>query len=62
MQIVASQAMITATFSLIQQMVNMRVLPSLSMVYTSETVQGQVYIPAVNWTRARSTQRCYHQR
>lgn len=22
------------------------------MVYTSETVQGQIYIPAANWTRA----------
>ncbi|KAF8139183.1 potassium transporter [Mycena galopus ATCC 62051] len=48
--IIASQAMITATFSLIQQLVNMRALPPLQMSYTSETIQGQVYIPAVNWT------------
>jgi K+ transporter len=47
--LVASQAMITATFSLCQQLVNMRSLPALSMVYTSETVQGQVFIPTINW-------------
>jgi KUP system potassium uptake protein len=47
----ASQALITATFSLVQQLVNMKSLPPLSMVYTSETIQGQVYIPSVNWIR-----------
>jgi KUP system potassium uptake protein len=51
-QLTASQALITATFSLVQQMVNFRVLPALSMIYTSETIQGQVYIPSVNWIRA----------
>ncbi|KAJ7700275.1 potassium transporter [Mycena metata] len=48
--IIASQAMITATFSLIQQLVNMKALPPLKMSYTSETIQGQVYISSVNWT------------
>ncbi|KAJ7029293.1 potassium transporter [Mycena alexandri] len=48
--IIASQAMITATFSLVQQLVNMKALPPLKMSYTSETIQGQVYIPTVNWT------------
>ena len=24
---------------------------SIRMVYTSETIQGQVYVPAVNWLR-----------
>ncbi|KAE9408952.1 potassium transporter [Gymnopus androsaceus JB14] len=47
---VASQAMITATFSLFQQVVNMKSFPPILMHYTSETIQGQVYIPAVNWT------------
>ncbi|KAJ3786207.1 potassium transporter [Lentinula aff. detonsa] len=47
---VASQALITATFSLFQQVVSMKSFPSLRMYYTSETVMGQVYIPAVNWT------------
>lgn len=41
--------MITATFSLTQQLINSKAFPPLRMVYTSETIQGQVYIPAANW-------------
>ncbi|KAJ3576321.1 hypothetical protein NP233_g493 [Leucocoprinus birnbaumii] len=48
--LIASQAMISATFSLVQQLVNMKVLPPFRLIYTSEKIQGQVYIPAVNWT------------
>ena len=44
--------MITATFSLFQQVINMKSFPSLRLTYTSETIQGQVYVPAVNWARA----------
>ncbi|KAF7795028.1 hypothetical protein EIP86_006172 [Pleurotus ostreatoroseus] len=47
--LIASQALITATFSLFQQLINMRNLPAFRMVYTSEKNQGQVYIPSVNW-------------
>jgi len=47
--LIASQAMITACFSLVQQLVNMRSLPPLHMVHTSDKIQGQVYIPIVNW-------------
>ncbi|KAI4518197.1 potassium transporter [Schizophyllum commune Loenen D] len=47
--LIASQAMITATFSLFQQVINMKSFPSLRLTYTSETIQGQVYVPAVNW-------------
>jgi KUP system potassium uptake protein len=47
---IASQAMITATFSLIQQVINSKAFPPLRMLYTSETIQGQVYVPAANWT------------
>ncbi|KIP04939.1 hypothetical protein PHLGIDRAFT_92762 [Phlebiopsis gigantea 11061_1 CR5-6] len=47
--LIASQAMITATFSLVQQLINMRNLPAFRMVYTSERIQGQVYIPSINW-------------
>ncbi|KAI0264210.1 potassium transporter [Gloeopeniophorella convolvens] len=47
--LIASQAMITATFSLVQQLVNMRSLPPVHMVHTSDKVQGQIYIPVVNW-------------
>jgi K+ transporter len=48
-QLIASQALITATFSLVQQVINSKAFPPLRMLYTSETIQGQVYIPAVNW-------------
>ncbi|KAH9996962.1 potassium transporter [Russula compacta] len=47
--LIASQTMITATFSLVQQLVNMRSLPSLQMVHTSDKIQGQLYIPVANW-------------
>ncbi|KAF8266790.1 potassium transporter [Lactarius quietus] len=47
--LIASQAMITASFSLVQQLVNMRSLPPLHMVHTSDKNQGQLYIPVVNW-------------
>lgn len=47
--LVASQAMITATFSLVQQVVNLKSLPPIRMHHTSDLIQGQIYIPAVNW-------------
>ncbi|KAF8627713.1 hypothetical protein AX15_004284 [Amanita polypyramis BW_CC] len=47
--LVASQAMISATFSLFQQVINMKSFPPLRMYCTSDVFQGQVYIPAVNW-------------
>ncbi|KAH9014764.1 potassium transporter [Lactarius pseudohatsudake] len=47
--LIASQAMITASFSLVQQLVNMRSLPPVHMVHTSDKTQGQLYIPVVNW-------------
>lgn len=42
--------MITATFSLVQQVVHSRAFPPILMVHTSETIQGQIYISAFNWT------------
>ncbi|KAH8091688.1 potassium transporter [Cristinia sonorae] len=47
--VIASQALISATFSLTQQLINMRSLPPLRLVYTSDKIQGQIYIPFVNW-------------
>ncbi|KAF8799021.1 potassium transporter, partial [Phlegmacium glaucopus] len=48
--LIASQAMITATFSLVQQIVHSKAFPPIRMLHTSETIQGQIYIPAFNWT------------
>jgi len=47
--IIASQAMITATFSLCQQLINTNCFPPIKMLYTSEKLQGQIYIPAANF-------------
>ncbi|TCD71664.1 hypothetical protein EIP91_005430 [Steccherinum ochraceum] len=47
--VIASQALISATFSLTQQLINMRSFPPLRLQYTSDKIQGQVYIPIVNW-------------
>ncbi|KAI0072602.1 potassium transporter [Panus rudis PR-1116 ss-1] len=47
--LIASQALITATFSLMQQLINMRCFPPLRLKYTSEQYQGQVYVPLANW-------------
>ncbi|KAK2467233.1 hypothetical protein APHAL10511_000782 [Amanita phalloides] len=48
--LVASQAMITGIFSLFQQVINTKSFPPVHMLCTSEKYQGQVYIPAVNWS------------
>ncbi|WP_043448444.1 potassium transporter Kup [Halotalea alkalilenta] len=47
--IVASQAVITAAFSLTQQAINLGYLPRLRLRHTSDTSIGQIYIPMVNW-------------
>jgi len=41
--------MITGTFSLCQQLINTNCFPPIKMVYTSEKLQGQIYIPAANF-------------
>jgi KUP system potassium uptake protein len=47
--IVASQAVITGAFSLTRQAVQLGILPRLEVRFTSETHQGQIYLPRVNW-------------
>ncbi|KLO05737.1 potassium transporter [Schizopora paradoxa] len=47
--LIASQAMITATFSLIQQVIHMKSLPPIRMQHTSDKIQGQIYVPLANW-------------
>jgi KUP system potassium uptake protein len=46
--IIASQAMITGTFSLISAAAQMDFFPKTKLYYTS-THAGQIYIPSVNW-------------
>ncbi|KNA05279.1 hypothetical protein SOVF_191940 [Spinacia oleracea] len=47
--IVASQATITATFSIIKQALALGCFPRVKVVHTSKKFLGQVYIPDINW-------------
>jgi KUP system potassium uptake protein len=47
--VIASQALITGTFSLTLSAVQLGFLPRLSIRHTSEHARGQIYIPLVNW-------------
>ncbi|WP_062014838.1 potassium transporter Kup [Aureimonas sp. AU4] len=47
--IIAGQAVITGAFSLTQQAIQLGLLPRLQIEHTSESEQGQIYLPTVNW-------------
>jgi KUP system potassium uptake protein len=47
--IVASQAMISGTFSMVQQSLSLGCFPRVKVVHTSAKYEGQVYIPEVNY-------------
>ncbi|KAK4200042.1 potassium transporter-domain-containing protein [Triangularia verruculosa] len=47
--IVASQAMITATFQLISQIMKLSYCPQVKVVHTSRVFHGQLYVPFLNW-------------
>jgi KUP system potassium uptake protein len=47
--VIASQSVITGTFSVARQAVQLGYLPFLTIRHTSDREQGQIYVPAVNW-------------
>ncbi|KAN0122207.1 potassium transporter [Hyaloscypha variabilis] len=47
--IVASQAIITATFQLIAQVMKLSYFPQIKVVHTSKIFHGQLYVPLLNW-------------
>lgn len=47
--VIASQALISASFSLTMQAVQLGLLPRLKITHTSSKEYGQIYLPAVNW-------------
>jgi KUP system potassium uptake protein len=47
--VIASQAVITGTFSLTRQAVQLGLLPRFNILHTSASMAGQIYIPRVNW-------------
>ncbi|KAF3431299.1 hypothetical protein FNV43_RR26030 [Rhamnella rubrinervis] len=46
---IASQAMISATFSCVKQSMALGCFPRLKIVHTSRKRMGQIYIPVINW-------------
>lgn len=47
--IIASQAIISGAFSIIQQSLSFGCFPSVKIVHTSVDYKGQIYIPEVNY-------------
>ncbi|KAH8790480.1 potassium transporter-domain-containing protein [Hyaloscypha sp. PMI_1271] len=47
--IVASQAIITATFQLLAQVMKLSYFPQIKVIHTSTIFHGQLYIPVANW-------------
>ncbi len=48
--IVASQALISGAYSLTRQAVQLGYSPRFQIVHTSAEAEGQIYLPAINWT------------
>ncbi|XP_061986390.1 putative potassium transporter 12 isoform X2 [Populus nigra] len=46
---IASQAMISATFSCVKQAMSLGCFPRLKIVHTSRKLMGQIYIPVINY-------------
>ena len=47
--IVASQALISATFSIVKQLVALDCFPRVKIIHTSERSEGEVYSPEVSY-------------
>ena len=50
--VIASQAVISGAFALVQQAIQLGALPRLEVRQTSDASIGQVYVPQVNWLLA----------
>ncbi len=46
---IASQALISGSFSLVSQAIRLGLFPRLDILHTHHAREGQVYIPVVNW-------------
>jgi KUP system potassium uptake protein len=53
--IIASQAIITGSFSMTRQAMQLGWLPGVSIRQTSDKVYGQIYVPVVNWLLMAAT-------
>jgi KUP system potassium uptake protein len=53
--IIASQAIITGSFSMTRQAMQLGWLPGVSIRQTSDRIYGQIYVPVVNWLLMAAT-------
>ena len=47
--VIASQALISGTFSVVREAIQLGYLPRMKVIHTSSETRGQVYLPAINW-------------
>ena len=47
--VIASQAVISGTYSMAMQAMQLAFLPRMNIVHTSEREIGQIYVPGINW-------------
>jgi len=47
--VIASQAVITGAYSVVQQAVQLGLMPRIRIDHTSASEAGQIYIPVINW-------------
>ena len=53
--IIASQALISGSFSITRQAIQLGLAPRLDVEHTSARAMGQIYVPQVNWALMAST-------
>ena len=53
--IIASQAIITGSFSMTRQAMQLGWLPGVAIRQTSDRIYGQIYVPIVNWLMMAAT-------
>ena len=47
--VIASQSMISGTFSIVYQGITTRIMPMFKVNYTSSELRSQIFIGSVNW-------------
>ena len=50
--VIASQALISGTFTLVEQAIALNLAPRVLVRHTSDRYKGQVFVPSVNWALA----------
>ena len=48
--VIASQAVISGTYSMTQQAIQLGYSPRIQVLHTSSAEYGQIYVPGINWT------------